>query len=57
MALIPLLDDLTEAAEERKIILDHLLTSANELDEIIKTITDKSKIEDFQSLKSDIKRD
>ncbi|RWY53915.1 PAS domain S-box protein [Mucilaginibacter gilvus] len=53
MGLIPMLKDFSNTAEEQKEILDYLLISANELDETIKTITDKSKIEDFQSLKSD----
>ncbi|WP_429383895.1 PAS domain S-box protein [Mucilaginibacter sp. UYCu711] len=55
MGLIPLLEDSAEVGEEGKVILDHLLTSAHELDETIKNITDKSKTEDLKSLKSDIK--
>ncbi|WP_457131453.1 PAS domain S-box protein [Mucilaginibacter sp. UYNi724] len=56
MGLIPLLKGSTNTAEEQKIILDYLLISAHELDEVIKTVTDKSKIEDFQTLTPDIKR-
>lgn len=55
MGLIPILEDMGEMAEEQKIMLDYILNSAHELDEVIKTITNKSKIEDFQSLKSDFK--
>jgi PAS domain S-box-containing protein len=51
MGLVPMLDDANDTADERKTMRDYILTSAHELDEIIKTITDKSKIEDFQSLK------
>jgi len=44
MGLAHMLEDLTESTEEQKKVLNYLLTSANELDEIIKAITDKSKI-------------
>jgi len=47
MGLIPLLNDLEETGEEREKMLEFILTSAMELDEVIKNITDKSKIEDF----------
>lgn len=57
MGLIPLLEDSAEVGEEGKVILDHLLTSAHELDETIKNITDKSKTEDLKSLRPDIKED
>jgi PAS domain S-box-containing protein len=55
MGLIHLLENAPDTAEEHKTMLAYLLTSAHELDETIKTITDKSKIEDFQSSKPDIK--
>jgi PAS domain S-box-containing protein len=47
MGLIPLLSDLEDSGEEREKVLQFILTSAIELDEVIKSITDKSKIEDF----------
>jgi PAS domain S-box-containing protein len=53
MGLIPLLKNVKENKEEREIILDHILTSANELDEIIKSISNKSKIEDLRALNPD----
>jgi hypothetical protein len=57
MGLIPLLENSSDSAEERKMMLEYILTSAYELDEVIKTITDKSKIEDFKLLKSDVKKE
>jgi PAS domain S-box-containing protein len=57
MGLIPMLESANDTEEERKVILDYILASAHELDEVIKTITDKSKIEDFQLLKLDGERD
>ncbi len=50
MGLIPLLKDLDETEEEKEKMIDFILLSAHELDEIIKAITDKSKVEDFQNL-------
>ena len=50
MALVPLINNMCESDEERRTMLDYLLTSANELDGIIKEITDKSQIEDFQNI-------
>jgi PAS domain S-box-containing protein len=55
MGLIPLLSDLEETGEEREKMLQFILTSAIELDEVIKDITDKSKIEDFVIITSPIK--
>ncbi|MEO6149627.1 MAG: PAS domain S-box protein [Mucilaginibacter sp.] len=55
MGLIPILEDSADTTGEQKMVLDYLLTSAYELDEIIKTVTDKSKIEDFQLLKPGVK--
>lgn len=54
MGLIPMLEDSIDLSEERKVILDYLLSSAHELDETIKTITNKSEIENFQVLKPGI---
>jgi PAS domain S-box-containing protein len=56
MGLIPLLENQCDNEKEMKQMLGYLLTSANELDEIITRITDKSKIEDFRGLKADVKR-
>jgi len=50
MGLVPLVSDLCESGEEREKMLGYIANSANELDEIIKNITDKSKVEDFQFL-------
>ena len=50
LGLIPLITSLCENAEERDMMLHYLLTSANELDEVITNITDKSSIDDFQQL-------
>lgn len=42
MGLIQLLKDLKMEGEEKEQVLDYLLTSAHELDKVIKNITDKS---------------
>jgi PAS domain S-box-containing protein len=55
MALIPILENLSDTVEERKKIMDYISTSAYELDEVIRNISDKSKIEDFYALKSNKK--
>ncbi len=54
IALIPMLNNEENSPEDRDKILGYMLTSANELDEIIKSITDKAKIEQFNALKPDI---
>lgn len=46
MALIPLIKDEKENPVERDLLLGHLSASANELDEVIKNITDKTNIVD-----------
>jgi len=55
MGLIPLIDGPCDSEEERKKMLDYVLLSAHELDDIIKNITDKSRVEDFQFLLNQIK--
>ncbi|HVW95313.1 MAG TPA: PAS domain S-box protein [Mucilaginibacter sp.] len=50
MGLIPLLEVCDETDEERNKILQFILTSAYELDDIVKSITDKSRVEDFPEL-------
>ncbi|TWI95540.1 PAS domain S-box-containing protein [Mucilaginibacter frigoritolerans] len=50
MGLVPLASDNYDSLEEKEKILEYISSSANELDEIIKSITDKSKVEDFQPL-------
>lgn len=50
MGLVPLINAQNESCEERQKILDYISTSANELDEVVKSITDKSRVEDFQNL-------
>lgn len=55
LGLIPLITSLCENAEERDMMLHYLLTSANELDEVITNITDKSSIDDFQNLLNQFK--
>lgn len=42
MALVPLISDSRENKEEQKKMLDYLLVSADELDQVIGTITDKT---------------
>ncbi|MDB5011580.1 MAG: domain S-box protein, partial [Mucilaginibacter sp.] len=42
LGLIPLINSVREKKEERKKMLDYLMLSANELDKIIRTITDKT---------------
>jgi len=46
-ALIPLINDVKENSVERGKMLDYLLLSANELDEVIGNITDKTNIVDL----------
>jgi len=50
MGLVPLVSDFCDSPEEREKMLEYISISANELDEVIKSITDKSKAEDFQFL-------
>jgi len=45
--LIPLINDVKEDSVERDKMLDYLLLSANELDEVIGNITDKTRIADM----------
>ncbi|SFH40021.1 PAS domain S-box protein [Pedobacter insulae] len=47
MGLIQTLADLSESTEEQQKVLDYLSISANELDEIVKAITAKSKTQDL----------
>jgi PAS domain S-box-containing protein len=44
MGLIQVIKDMKENSEEKALTLDYIILSANELDEIIKHITDKTKI-------------
>jgi two-component system sensor histidine kinase/response regulator len=46
-ALIPLINDVKENSVEREKMLDYLLLSANELDEVIGNITDKTNVIDL----------
>jgi len=46
MGLVPLLKDLKENREEMEQMLDYLLLSANELDGVVKEITNKTRIKD-----------
>jgi len=48
MGLIPLINDANENNDEKKKMLEYILTSANELDDVIKHITDKTRAADFQ---------
>ena len=50
MGLVPLVSNPNESEEEKRLILDYILKSVFELDEIVKNITDKSRVEDFQAL-------
>ncbi len=52
MGLIPLIENANELDTEIKKMLQYLFQSANELDEIIKNITDKTKVVDHQADKS-----
>jgi two-component system sensor histidine kinase/response regulator len=47
IGLIPLINDVKENNAERKKMLDYLLLSANELDEVIGNITDKTEVVDL----------
>ena len=49
IALIPLINDVKESKDEREKMLDYLLISANELDGVITTITDKTDIVEINS--------
>jgi PAS domain S-box-containing protein len=46
MGLIPLINELKEGSDERETMFEYLVTSANELDEIIKQITNKTIIKE-----------
>jgi len=50
MGLVPLICNPRETESERQLMLDYILTSVYELDEIVRNITDKSRVEDFQAL-------
>jgi PAS domain S-box-containing protein len=50
MGLIPLLAGPCDSTDEMEKMLGYVLLSAHELDEVIKNITDKSRVEDFQNL-------
>ena len=56
MGLIPLLTGPCDNINEREKMLQYILLSAHELDEVIKNITDKSRVEDFQNLLNEIKQ-
>jgi PAS domain S-box-containing protein len=49
MGLIPLIENAEEDKDEIGKMLRYLVLSANELDEVIKNITDKTKVVDYQS--------
>ena len=48
MGLISLIKDKNGTSDERDTMLDYLVLSANELDEVIKAITEKTRIADYQ---------
>lgn len=50
LGLVPLIVSVCENIEDRDMMLQYLMVSANELDEVITNITDKSSIDDFQNL-------
>ena len=50
MGLIPLVKDLNEDNDQREKMFEYLILSVNELDEMIKSITDKTRITDYQLL-------
>ncbi|MHB8209356.1 PAS domain S-box protein [Mucilaginibacter sp.] len=52
MGLIPLVKDLQEDNDLRDQMFEYLISSANELDEMIKSITDKTRIADYQLLRN-----
>jgi len=39
-----------ESESEKQLMLDYILESVYELDEVVRNITDKSRVEDFQAL-------
>jgi len=49
MGLIPLIENTDEIDTEIRKMLQYLAASANELDEVIKDITDKTKVVDYQT--------
>jgi PAS domain S-box-containing protein len=50
MGLIPLVKDLKEDKDQRELMFEYLISSANELDDMIKSITDKTRMADYQIL-------
>ena len=57
MGLIQIFKDLNENSEEREHMMEYLLSSANELDETIRNITDITKLdEDDKPSKSSLKK-
>jgi PAS domain S-box-containing protein len=50
MGLLPMVKDLNEPSDEREKMFEYLISSADELDELIKTITDKTRMADYQIL-------
>jgi len=46
MGLVEIIKNITENGEEKERTLDYLLLSANELDDVIKSITDKTRIDE-----------
>jgi PAS domain S-box-containing protein len=54
MGLVPLLKDLKpNNKDDKETMLEYLWLSANELDELIKNITDKTRVSDYQITKND----
>jgi PAS domain S-box-containing protein len=50
MGLIPLVRDMKDDDEQLEQMFEYLIASANELDEMIKSITDKTRMADYQLL-------
>ena len=48
MGLLPMIKDLNEPREYREKMFEYLMSSADELDELIKSITDKTRIADYR---------
>jgi len=48
LGLVPMVTDLNESAEERAKMSEYLMSSATELDDLIKKITEKSRMIDFK---------
>ena len=50
MGLVSLITNPKESESEKQLMLDYILESVYELDEVVRNITDKSRVEDFQAL-------